>query len=83
MNNPTKKAGFKPGHDLNLMRERIDKPDTLCYRVRKQLNISQAEMGVLLEVHEGSVGRYESRIYQPNKWVAETLIRLARRHGVK
>ena len=79
----TSTPGFKPGHTANLLRDRIEKPDTLLHRLRAKLGISQAEMATMLNVHEDTVRRIESGKHQPNKWVAPMIEALAKRHKVQ
>jgi len=68
-------------HGLILTRRKPNAPDTLAYRVRAKLEISQAEFSKLLGVSEKTVGAWENG-RAVSHFVLPKLEKLARQNDV-
>lgn len=66
-----------------LVRRKPGAPDTLSYRVREAMGISQRELAELLTVSEYTVSRWETGVFNPSRLALRALEKLARKHGVK
>lgn len=79
----------KPQSHPRLMQQPVERPDTLCYRVRAKLKISQSDFAELLRNRTGWNGPQENTVYRweqgtpPSSHHQRELEKIARENGVK